>query len=87
MLQYIASNMVTKAELPGIIREVVQPMFDEVKDYVDKKDREYKGELNLSLQKEDKKVDAVIVTLEEVGVVTSTESKKLQQLTPFPSTQ
>ncbi|OGH62211.1 MAG: hypothetical protein A2848_00595 [Candidatus Magasanikbacteria bacterium RIFCSPHIGHO2_01_FULL_50_8] len=104
LLQHIATNMVTKADVKEVVTEVVTeivpPMIEkaigemvppminkakhEIMDYVDKKDREYKGELNLALQKEDKKVDAVIDTLRETEVVGDSKSEQLKNLTPFP---
>lgn len=54
-LQHIATNMATKDDVYLIVNEVVGNAKNEIMSYVDKKDREYKGELNLSLQKEDKK--------------------------------
>lgn len=117
LLQYIATNMLTKDDVRIIVREeieslvppiiermvppiiqrivppmiesVVQPMLSkakhEIMDYVDKKDREYRGEFNLALQKEDRKTDAIIETLQDGGVVSAAKAQQLKSLTPFKS--
>lgn len=99
LLQHIAQNMVTKADVrvvvtevvseivPPMIRELVPPMLNkakhEIMDYVDRKDREYKGELNMTLQKEDKKIDAVIDALHDKKIVDASHANELKKLTPF----
>ncbi len=81
LLQFIAKNMVTKEDVRMVIQEDVSPMINkakhEIMDYVDRKDREYKGELNLALKKVDKKVDVVI---------TAWESHEFKNLGPLLST-
>lgn len=85
LLQYIATNMATRSDVHEIVKEEIGKARNEIMDYVDKKDREYKGELNLALQKEDKKVDAVISTLNERGVISRQKSEELKNLSPFQS--
>ncbi len=97
LLQYIAAKMVTREDVseiviaaieekvPPIVNKIVGKAKNEIMDYVDKKDREYKGELNLALQKEDKKVDAVIEILSEKKLISKEKSEELKNLTPFPS--
>lgn len=98
LLQYIATNMVTKEDVRVIIREEVPEMIKkelgkelnkakhEIMDYVDKKDREYKGELNLKIQKEDRRVDAIISTLRDKKVIDDKKALELKKLSPFPQT-
>lgn len=85
LLQYIATNMATRSDVNEIVKEELGKAKNEIMSYVDKKDREYKGELNLALQKEDKKVDAVISTLNERGVISHQKSEELKNLSPFQS--
>ncbi len=81
LLQFIAQNMLTKADAELMIAK----SNSELRDYIDKKDREYKGELNGSLRKEDEKVDEVIETLADKRVINSAKANELKNLTPFPA--
>lgn len=87
LLQYIATNMVTKEDVRVIIREEVPPMINkaknEIMDYVDKKDREYKGELNLKIQKEDERVSEVISHLHKQNIIDEDKSCQLKKMSPF----
>lgn len=91
LLQHIATNMVTKEDVRVIIREEVPPMINkaltkaknEIMDYVDKKDREYKGELNLKIQKEDERVSEAISHLHKQNIIDEDKTRQLKKMSPF----
>ncbi len=103
LLQHIAANMVTRADVreivteivtevvteivPPMIHSIVRPMIQEAKheimDYVDKKDREYRGELTIMLQKECEKTNKIIMTLHDARIISSVDAEKLVSLGPF----
>jgi len=88
LLQYIATNMATRADVLEIVNDVVNEVVGksktEIMDYVDKKDREYKGELNLAIQKVDKKADSIIDTLSESKVINSKKANSLKGFQASP---
>jgi hypothetical protein len=86
LLQHIAKNMVTREDVDQIVSGVVGKAKTEIMDYVDKKDREYKGDLNLKIRKEDYRVDAVISTLRDKNVIDDKKAIELKKLSPFPQT-
>ncbi|MCX6780739.1 MAG: hypothetical protein NT003_01330 [Candidatus Magasanikbacteria bacterium] len=94
IMEFMRDNLVTHEDLKTSINEAearikselrldIARSTNQIMNYVDKKDADYKGELISSLRKEDVKVDQTIVELENHEIFSDTESARLQSLGPF----
>ena len=93
-IQFLVVNSVTheelaetaeqiKAEIRVELKSELKKTKHEIMDYVDRKDREYRGELNLSIQKEDRKVDKTVDLLGDKKVFAAPEIVEIKLAGPF----
>lgn len=95
LLQYIATNMVTKAdldesekrvksELRRELRKDINAGLQRVMDYTDKRVTQAEGKIIRLVRKEDEKVDKHVRATENSGAISHEESHRLLELGPFP---
>lgn len=81
-LQEVVDNMATKADF-HTLRSEIRSSEQHMIDHMTRETNKVHGDLNVSLRREDEKVDEFICAVEVAGGISKKESMRLQRLGPM----